>query len=158
MTLMVLDWYPRLNSVWIHRYRRYVCTIHISTCIYMEGWKVGGKKGWKEGRNEEKKRKGSISTLLKYLLCSIAYLMWPWKLQGEFQFPQHEFPVERLTANLEALYSWALNNGLGLGGGGWGTSLPCHGKSVYNLQLTLQYTQFLCVHHSASMCFLSGSG
>lgn len=34
-----------------------MCTIHISTCIYMEGWKVGGKKGWKEGRNEEKKKK-----------------------------------------------------------------------------------------------------
>lgn len=62
-------------------------------------------EGVKEGRNEGKKRKGNISTLLKYLPCSIAYLMRPWKLQGEFQFPQHEFPVERLTANFEALYS-----------------------------------------------------
>ena len=34
-----------------------------------------GMEGVKEGRNEGKKRKGNISTLLKYLLCSIAYLM-----------------------------------------------------------------------------------
>jgi len=35
-----------------------VCTIPISICIYMEGWKVGGRRdGRREGMKEKKKEK-----------------------------------------------------------------------------------------------------
>lgn len=34
-----------------------MCTIPISICIYMEGWKVGGRRDGRRERMKEKKKK-----------------------------------------------------------------------------------------------------